>query len=44
MPDSYITTNTYFVEFRIPYVNTFIMSGVNSIYKLISYKNYLYYD
>ena len=40
-----VTYMTYFVIFTIPGVNTFVMSGVNSIYKLISCKNnYLYID
>ena len=43
--NNYVTSNTYFVTFSIPGVNTLVMPGVNSIYKLIRCnKNHLYFD
>ena len=34
---SYVTSNTDFVTFMIPGVNTLVMPGVNYIYELIGY-------
>ena len=38
---SYVTSNTQFVTSVIPGFNTFMIPGVNSIYKLISYNKSL---
>ena len=38
---SYVTSNTYILTFLIPGVNTFVMTGVNSIYELIRYNKSL---
>ena len=40
--DSYVTSNTYFVAFVILGVNTFMITGVNPIYKLIRYNKFTF--